>query len=117
MTIRGNGTFIPPGILVIDWKVLSAPTSKVYTHNCVPKIHYLYHFIILNPESDRLVFTILGANPSSWVVGYMCRNGAPNRKCDSSDDNILSRYCVKSIFSYFHKKSSNCSANKKEEYL
>lgn len=28
MTIHGNGTFLSPGIVIIDWKILKDPSSK-----------------------------------------------------------------------------------------
>lgn len=31
MTITGNGTFLSPGIIIIDWKVLNDPSSRL-TH-------------------------------------------------------------------------------------
>lgn len=77
MTIHGNGTFISPGILVIDWKVLRAPTGLKML--IIDGIQVLLNLVIFNIVSDRLVFTIIGADPSSWVVGFMCDNNNPKR--------------------------------------
>lgn len=81
MTLTGNGTFLSPGIIILDWRVLNDPTSKWPICSASRNSKFWYHKmfstkIFLVP--NRRVYTVLGTDYKEWLVGYNCR---ANKKC------------------------------------
>lgn len=69
MTIKGTGRALAPGVIIIYWKSLNAPERMVFI---IFSSQFNVNKEILITGDVHLVYSILGTDNRTFVVGYYC---------------------------------------------